>query len=85
MSQPTTAQSAAPAAPAQGTHHYLLTLQKLLPNGSGFAVNTTAGHCSPVGATRHDVYQWLYAEVVRQRPELAGASTLFFDLQPNQL
>ena len=84
MTQPTTpAQQQAPA--AQGTHHYLLTLQKPLPNGSGFSVNTSAGHCSPVGVSRFDVYQWLYGEVVRQRPELAGASTLFFDLQPNQL
>ncbi len=85
MTQTTTAQAPAPAAPAQGTHQYILTLQKPMPHGGGFAVSTTSGHCSPVGMTRVDVYDWLYGEVVRQRPELAGASTLFFDLQPNQL
>jgi phospholipid N-methyltransferase len=83
MTQPTA--PAQPTSAGQGTHHYVLTLQKPLPHGAGFMVTTSNGHCSPVRVTRHDVYQWLYGEVVRHSPELAGASVLFFDLQPNQL
>ena len=85
MTQPT-ASTPAPAAPAQGTHHYLLTLQKPMHGSGGFMVNTFTGHCSPpAGMSRFDVYQRLFADVVGHSPELAGASTLFFDLQPNQL
>jgi hypothetical protein len=75
-----------PAAPAQGTHHYILTLQKPMRSGVGLAVSTSAGHCTPsAGMTRYDVYQWLIADLVRHSPELAGASVLCFDLQPNKI
>ncbi|MFI9332633.1 hypothetical protein ACIGZJ_34510 [Kitasatospora sp. NPDC052868] len=42
----TTTSTAQPAqAPAvQGTHQYLLTMQKPLPNSGGYMVNTYAGH-----------------------------------------
>ncbi|GAA2154367.1 hypothetical protein GCM10009760_53230 [Kitasatospora kazusensis] len=85
MSQTTIAPAQPTVIKPQGTHHYVLTLQKPLPHGGGFMVNTCKGTCSPVGMTRHDVYERLVAEVVRQMPELDRASTLFFDIQPKQL
>ncbi|MFD5084351.1 hypothetical protein ACFWOG_17145 [Kitasatospora sp. NPDC058406] len=78
-------QSPAASVPQQGTHHYVLTLQKPMPNGVGYMVFTSSGHCSPTGMSRHDVYAWLIGEMVRQTPHLAGASTLFFDVQPNRI
>ncbi|OKI95076.1 hypothetical protein [Kitasatospora sp. CB01950] len=84
MSQTATAQSPSAAAQDQGTHHYVLTLQKPLPSG-GFMVATSSGTCSPIGMSRYDIYTWLVGEMVRQTPQLADASTLLFDLQPNQL
>ncbi|WP_033820992.1 hypothetical protein [Kitasatospora sp. MBT63] len=85
MSQAVTAQSPAAATPQQGTHHYVLTLQKPMPHGNGFMVSTCSGRCSPTGMSRSDFYVWLIGEMVRQTPQLAGASTVFFDVQPNRL
>ncbi|MFJ7250142.1 hypothetical protein ACIQWA_36660 [Kitasatospora sp. NPDC098652] len=83
MSQ-TTAPAQTPAsAPSQGTHHYVLTVQKPIHNG--FAIQTYAGTFSPTGMTRQDCYQWLMGEIVRQAPQMANASTLFFDVQPNRI
>ncbi|MFJ2781553.1 hypothetical protein [Kitasatospora sp. NPDC087315] len=86
MSQITaSAQPPTAATQSQGTHHYVMTLQKPLPHGGGYMVSTSSGTCSPTGMTRHDLYTWLIGEMVRQSPQLAGASTLFFDLQPNRI
>ncbi|MFD5565891.1 hypothetical protein [Kitasatospora griseola] len=85
MSQTATAQSPAAAPQEHGTHFYLLTLQKPLPNGAGFMVATSSGVCSPTGMSRYDIYTWLVGEMVRQTPQLAGASTLQFDVQSNQI
>ncbi|MFJ1757313.1 hypothetical protein [Kitasatospora sp. NPDC088134] len=83
MSQTTTEQN--PAAQAQGTHHYILTLQRPIPGG-GSGVATSSGTCNvPPGLTRHDVYTQLLANAVAADPQLAGAAVLFFDLQPNRL
>ncbi|MFI1678822.1 hypothetical protein [Streptomyces sp. NPDC020607] len=70
---------------SQGSHQYLLTLQAPHPSG-GFAISTWTGTCTPTeGTTRHDIYQQLRQDVEREAPNFAGASLLFFDLQPNQL
>jgi hypothetical protein len=84
MSQTTTTSAqAAPAAP-QGSHHYILTLQVSL--GSGFQVFTTHGtHTPPRAWTYGDFYKAIRDSVVSERPELARANTIFFDLKPNQL
>ncbi|MET8826070.1 hypothetical protein ABZX40_13440 [Streptomyces sp. NPDC004610] len=68
---------------SQGTHHYVLTLQAVVGGGVAFAsrVGTVTPH---PGATRHDIYLDLRAEIVRTSPDLAQGSVLFFDLQPNQ-
>ncbi|MFJ5927612.1 hypothetical protein ACIQF6_33955 [Kitasatospora sp. NPDC092948] len=84
MSRTATAQSSA-AAQEQGTHHYVLTLQKPVPNSASYVVATSSGTCSPTGMSRQDVYTWLVGEMVRRTPQLAGASTVFFDLRPNQI
>ncbi|MGW3077877.1 hypothetical protein [Kitasatospora sp. NPDC001132] len=82
MSQTTTAQPQAPA--AQGSYHFILTLQASL--GSGFQVFTTEGtHTPAVGWTRADFYKAIRDAVVQQQPELARANTIFFDLQPNRI
>ncbi|MBP0453978.1 hypothetical protein J5Y04_31215 [Kitasatospora sp. RG8] len=85
MSETATAQSPAAGVPQQGTHQYVLTLQKPMPNGVGYMVSTSSGTCSPTGMSRHDLYTWLVGEMVRQTPQLASASTLFFDVQPNRI
>ncbi|MGW2546996.1 hypothetical protein ACWC5I_40530, partial [Kitasatospora sp. NPDC001574] len=73
------------AAPSQGTHHYVMTLQKPLPNG-GYAVHSFSGTCTPgAGATRYDLYLWVMAEMIRTAPQLAGSTILFFDVQPNRI
>jgi hypothetical protein len=72
-------------APAQDTHHYILTLQKPLA-GAAWETVTAEGTCTPApGITRHQLYQMLLADTVRQRPDLQGAPTIFFDLQSNRL
>ncbi|MGW2547960.1 hypothetical protein ACWC5I_45635, partial [Kitasatospora sp. NPDC001574] len=74
------------AAPSQGTHHYVMTLQKPMPNGVGYAVHSFSGTCTPgAGASRYDLYLWVMAEMVRTAPQLAGSTVLFFDVQPNRI
>ncbi|MER8188207.1 hypothetical protein [Kitasatospora sp. NPDC094015] len=85
MSQTTTPAQSPAATPSQDTHHYVITLQKPMPGGAGYMVSTASGTCSPTGMSRHDIYQWLIGEMARRNPELAGASTLFFDIQPNRI
>lgn len=67
------------------THFYVLTLEK--PLGPGLSANASfAGTLTPnTGTTRAHVYQDLYQDYTRLHPELAGASVLFFSLEPNQL
>lgn len=68
----------------QSTHHYVLTVQKPLPQR--FAVHTVHGTCIPAsGATRKDVYEQVRADFDRTNPELTGGNVLFWSLEPNQL
>lgn len=68
----------------QGTHHFVLTVQKL--SGSVMQIGTWEGHCTPPpGLSRHDVYRWLMQEHNRTHPRLAGGAVIFFDLAPNHL
>jgi len=70
----------------QGTHHFIITVQKPLPGGAGFAVADWSGWINPQpGSTRQDIYLWLKEEQARRNPELVNASVIFFDLQPNKL
>ena len=84
MTQPTTHTATAPAPAAQGSHHFILTLQA--SHGSGFQVFTTQGNHTPAAAwTRQDFYEQVRSSVVREHPELSRANVLFFDVQPNRL
>lgn len=68
----------------QATHHYVLTVQKPLPQG--LAVHTIHGTCIlAAGATRKDVYEQVRAEFDQTTPELMGGNVLFWSLEPNQL
>ncbi|MFF7310540.1 hypothetical protein [Streptomyces sp. NPDC008137] len=79
-----TTETTAPAAPQQGTHQYLLTLQ--VPMGGGFAVGSWTGTWTPhPGTTRHDLYLALRDDIARKNPEYGDASVLFFDVQSNQI
>jgi hypothetical protein len=68
----------------QPTHHYVLTLQ--MQQRSSTAVATfTAAVTPPAGWTREQFYKGLYTELTTKYEHLAGANTLFFALEPNQL
>ncbi|MBM4794607.1 hypothetical protein HXP44_21710 [Streptomyces sioyaensis] len=65
----------------QGTHQWVITLEKPgLASGSWYGVYTP-----PVGATRHDVFKVLKSGIEAENPELAGATVIFFALEPNTL
>ncbi|MFF2080605.1 hypothetical protein ACFVXG_38305 [Kitasatospora sp. NPDC058162] len=84
MSHTATAQQQAHAAQAQGSYHFILTLQLSL--GNGFQVFTTEGtHTPPADWSRQDFYKAIRDSIVQQHPELARANTLFFDVQPNRI
>lgn len=80
MSETTqTEQSAAPQ--QQGSHHWILTLE--LP---GRATSSNFGTLTPLpGWTRMDAFTAIKEHVAQQNPEMAGANTVFFSLEPNQL
>ena len=68
----------------QGTHFYVLTRQK--PVNGGVAMATWYGAITPnPGSTRLDIYQWLLADTDQKSPHMAGANTVHFSLEPNQL
>ncbi|GAA0960938.1 MULTISPECIES: hypothetical protein [Streptomyces] len=79
-----TQQTARPAAQQQGSHHFVLTLQK--PHGGGFISATFANTFTPrPGDTRADLYEVLRKEITQAHPELADANVMFFSLEPNGL
>lgn len=79
-----TEQTAAPTEQKQGTHHFILTVQK--PDHGGINFNTFHGTLSvPAGATRQDTYDWIRAEHDRQNPHLTSGVVVFFALEPNGL
>ncbi|MEU9795431.1 hypothetical protein AB0E27_33490 [Streptomyces sparsogenes] len=79
-----TQQTTSPTAQQQGTHHFVLTLQK--PHGGGTTTATFANTLTPLpGDTRTDIYELLRKQVAKAHPELATANVLFFSLEPNQL
>lgn len=70
------------AATPEPTHHYILTLQ----GADGRTVSTFhAAVTPPQGWTRQQFYKGLYAELTAKYEHLAGASTVFFALESNQL
>ncbi|WP_037613631.1 hypothetical protein [Streptomyces albus] len=70
--------------PQQGTHHFVLTIQR--PTVNGFAVATYHGDVTPgPSATRMDLFNYLQAEHARHYPDTANGVVLYFSLEPNQL
>ncbi|MFE3215197.1 hypothetical protein [Streptomyces antimycoticus] len=79
-----TQQTTGPAAQQQGSHHFVLTLQK--PHGGGSITATFANTFTPrPGDTRADLYEVLRKEITQANPELANANVMFFSLEPNGL
>ncbi|GFH34316.1 hypothetical protein [Streptomyces pacificus] len=65
----------------QGSHHYILTLDR--PGRTGV---TSHGTFTPLpGETRADAFSAIKEHVVQQHPDMAGAVTSFFAIEPNQL
>ncbi|MFH9870955.1 hypothetical protein ACH4NT_33385 [Streptomyces lydicus] len=76
-----TTQASYPTAKPQGSHHWVITLEKPgRVSGSWYGAYTP-----PTGATRHDVFKVLKSGIEAENPELAGATVVFFALEPNQL
>lgn len=70
-----------PHAPSQGSHFYVLTVEK-----QGLASATCSGsYTPPAGATRLDVFNTVYAELTSSAPTLQRANVVFFSLEPNQV
>ncbi|PWI15569.1 hypothetical protein DI272_16360 [Streptomyces sp. Act143] len=65
----------------QGTHHFVLTLEK----PGQFSMTQEGTFTSPPGSTRQDAYVAIYRSVTEQDPHLRGASVGFLQLEPNQL
>lgn len=80
-SSQTTAPTATPAVAAQGSHHWVLTLE--LPGRASMTQYGT--YTPPAGTTRYDAFQTLRHHVTADHPEMARATTIFFALEPNQL
>ncbi|MFK0114227.1 hypothetical protein [Streptomyces sp. NPDC091217] len=66
---------------AQGTHHWILTLEK----PGWFSMTQEGTFTPPPGTTRQDVYRFLYEAVTEQDADLHGASVGYFELTSNQL
>ncbi|MFK0114956.1 hypothetical protein [Streptomyces sp. NPDC090994] len=63
----------------QGTHLYILTLEK-----PGLASVTLNGTLTPhEGSTEQDVLTQIYGSATEQDPRLAGACITFWLLKPN--
>lgn len=76
-----TVSTGAAVQPEQGTHHFVLTLEK-----PGRFSMTQEGTFTPApGSTRQDAYLAIYRSVTEQDPNLRGASVGFFALEANQL
>jgi hypothetical protein len=66
---------------AQGTHHYVLTLE--MP---GRASGSWYGTVTPSpNATRHDVLTHLMGQIRSENPEFTRANVIFFSFEPNQI
>ncbi|MFI8446321.1 MULTISPECIES: hypothetical protein [Streptomyces] len=75
-----TATADAPAA-AQGSHMWVLTLEK-----PGRGMTTAHGTVTPpADATRFDVFRTLLDYVVSQNPQMSSGNCVFFTLEPNRL
>jgi hypothetical protein len=80
-----TSEQTVPAPAAEPTHHFILTLQNQVRAGSLRVVTFQNAITPPTGWTRQQVYKTLYGQLTEEHPELQGAQTLFFSLEPNQL
>jgi hypothetical protein len=77
----TAAEAPSTAEAAQGTHHFVITLE----NPQYGSVSCSGTVTPPPGQTRHDVFQRIFSGLVNNAPQFAGANVLFFSLEPNQL
>ncbi|MFJ3775017.1 hypothetical protein ACIPX0_25310 [Streptomyces sp. NPDC090075] len=66
---------------AQGTHHWILTLEK----PGRFSLTQEGTFTPSPGSTRQDVYHSIYRSVTEQDANLRGASVGYFELASNQL
>ncbi|MFI6696689.1 hypothetical protein ACIBLA_34075 [Streptomyces sp. NPDC050433] len=73
--------SSQPHAQSQGSHFFVLTVEK-----QGLASATSSGsYTPPPGATRLDTFNTLYGELTASAPTLHRANVVFFSLEPNRI
>ncbi len=65
----------------QGSHHYVLSLEK--PGSISGSWNGT--YTPPAGATRQECYTAIKAYIEAQNPAITGAVVIFFSFEPNAL
>ncbi|MEU6294053.1 hypothetical protein [Streptomyces erythrochromogenes] len=81
MTSQTASTAAAVPAAAQGSHMWVLTLEK-----PGRGMTTSHGTVTPpAGATRHDTFRRLLDYVISQNPQMSPGNCVFFTLEPNRL
>ncbi|MFG2970812.1 hypothetical protein ACGFZS_46840 [Streptomyces sp. NPDC048288] len=69
----------------QGSHFYAMTVAKALRPGVSADYCISGTTTPPANWTRGDFFQWVYDGILRQHPELAGASVMYFTVDRNQL
>ena len=69
----------------QGTHHFILTLQSPAPGGAVAMSTFSNAITPPAGWNRSQLYKALLNQVTSDNPELAGANTVFFSLERNEI
>ncbi|MEU8623056.1 hypothetical protein [Streptomyces sp. NPDC048623] len=71
----------APENGGQSTHFFFMSVRTAIGEFTHFS-----GAFTPrPGATRSEVFEWVYGELGRRRPEARGSSVIAFDVQPNGL
>ncbi|MFD8325210.1 hypothetical protein [Streptomyces lydicus] len=65
----------------QGSHQWIMTVE--MP---GQAMQTLYGTCTPdAGATRHDMFLDIKANLAEESPAMAHANVVFFSFERNTL
>ena len=69
----------------QGSHFWFMSFTQSAP-GRGVSTHYRSGSCNlQPGATRLDMFSILRTYVDETWPDLAGASVIAFDIQPNKI
>ncbi|MGX8907424.1 hypothetical protein ACR820_19800 [Streptomyces netropsis] len=76
----TQTQHLAPVVQRQGSHFFVLTLER-----AGHSLTQSGTYTPPPGTTREDAFTQIHASMVNAHPDMGTAVIAFFALEPNQL